>query len=273
MHLPTVLDRLFLPMASGRRLRRRLTPAVRASRRPAAPVGLACGQPSSFGNHDPDRDVPEHRVASQFGHPGVPVLQLDDGNPDRGGPGNVGAMQWHYQLRRDERQGLCPSNEQLRRPDDGPDVVRGPGRLHRQLQDADQRVRTSGGQRHLEQYSGIRDAHRHLPLHSEPPEPRSTEQHQPEHATAQRARLRKRCGNREQSCIVQHQPNERGTGTPTGTVSVVQALSAQPQHSSTHARGKKPMHAAISSHKNAHHPLGGLLRPRLVGHSRGVKIH
>src|SRR5271157_3500065 len=30
MHLPTVLDRLFLPMASGRRPRRRLTPAVRA---------------------------------------------------------------------------------------------------------------------------------------------------------------------------------------------------------------------------------------------------
>jgi hypothetical protein len=67
-------------------------------------------------------------------------------------------------------------------------------------------------------------------------------------------------------------PTNAAPAAPTGTVSVVQALSAQPQHSSTHARGKKPMLAAISSHKSAHHPLGGLLRPRSVGHSRGVKI-
>ena len=271
MHLPTVLDRLFLPMASGRRLRRRLTPAVRASRRPAAPVGLACGQPSSFGNHDPDRDVPEPRVASQFGHPGVPVLQLDDGNPDRGGPGNVGAMQWHYQLRRDERQGLCPSNEQLRRPDDGPDVVRRPGRLHQQLQDADQRVRTSGGQ-------PPRAILRHPRRSPSSTITFRTSRASIHRATPARARPPSVPGSGNVAATASSpvssspSPTNAAPAAPTGTVSVVQALSAQPQHSSTHARGKKPMHAAMASHKSAHHPLGGLLRPRSVGHSRGVKI-
>ena len=68
-------------------------------------------------------------------------------------------------------------------------------------------------------------------------------------------------------------PTNAAPAAPTGTVSDVQAVSAQPQHSSSHAREKKPMLAAISSHESAHHRLDGLLRPRLVGHSSRVKMH
>ena len=182
MHLPTVLDRLFLPMTSGRRPRRRLTPAVRPLE--GRQLLSASAPPSCFGNHDPDRDVPEPQVASQYGHPGVPVLQLDDGNPDRGGPGSVGAGH-------------------PRRPAVGLDVARGLGRLHRQLQDSNQRGRICGQRLPVPrlQYSDTHNDHRHLPLHSEPPEPRSTEQPFPRLTRSQRA---------------QPQPDERGTGSADG---------------------------------------------------------
>jgi hypothetical protein len=57
--------------------------------------------------------------------------------------------------------------------------------------------------------------------------------------------------------------------TPTGTGSPVQTTPTPVHNLSTHGKKKGPVHKATSSAKGAHHPLSGRPKPKTAGHSRG----
>jgi hypothetical protein len=273
MHLPTVLDRLFLPMASGRRPRRRLTPAVRALEGrqllSASPAGnllpsATMIQSATFPNIKSLPNLADQ--AFLYFSPTMGTLtevDLVTTGPCSGTinyPGTSG-------------MGFTPpassSGAQTTVLTSSADLAAFTGSFRMPISVTGQVAgsATSSNTQASETLTVIYYYIPNLPnLNSTSNTSLST---QPSSVPGS--------GNVAATASTpvssSTSPANAAPAAPTGTVRVVQALPAKPQHSSTHARVKKPLHAAVVTHKSAHHPLGGHLRPRLVGHSSGVKIH
>ena len=273
MHLPTVLDRLFLPMASGRRLRRRLTPAVRALEGrqllSASPAGdllpsATMTQTATF----PNLESLPNLATQAFLYFSSTMGTLTEVDLVTSGPCS-GTINYGGTSGKDFAPVTSSSAAQTTVLTSSADLAAFTGSLRMPISVSGQVAggATSSNTQASETLTVIYHYIPNLPS-LDPPGNTSPSTQPPSVPSSGNV-----AATASSPVSSSTSPTNAAPAAPTGTVSVVQALSAQPQHSSTHARGKKPMLAAISSHKSAHHPLGGLLRPRLVGHSRGVKIH
>jgi len=272
MHLPIVLDRLFLPMASGRRPRRRLTPAVRALEGrqllSASPAGdllpsATMTQTATF----PNIESLPNLATQAFLYFSSTMGTLTEVDLVTSGPCS-GTVNYGGTSGKDFTPAASSSGAQatvLTSPNDLA-AFTGSFRMPIIVSGHMAGSATSSNTQASETLTVIYHYIPNLPS-LDPPSNTSPSSQPPSVSGSGDV-----TATSSSPVSSSTSPANAAPAAPTGTVRVVRALPAQPQHSSTHARGKKPVLAAVVTHKSARHPLSGLLRPRSVGHSRFVKI-